>query len=72
MLSLERDRRALGHASAHLKAMSDFGIGAEGAAEAAKLRDSEGELETVSMIFSSSLFVTNYISNNFNHFCSLC
>lgn len=38
VLSLERDRRALGVASAHLKVMADFGIGAEGAAEASKLR----------------------------------
>ena len=38
VLSLERDRRALGIASAHLKAMAELGIGAEGAEEASKLR----------------------------------
>ena len=38
VLSLERDRRALGVAAAHLKVMADFGIGNEGAEEAVKLR----------------------------------
>jgi len=39
VLSLERDRRALGLASGHLKVMADLGIGVEGANEASKLRD---------------------------------
>ena len=43
VLSLERDRRALGVASAHLKVMTDFGIGAEGATGAAKL-DGDGSV----------------------------
>ncbi|KAL9178631.1 hypothetical protein ACHAXT_001969 [Thalassiosira profunda] len=38
VLSLERDRRALGVASAHIQAMAGFGVGAEGAEEASKLR----------------------------------
>ena len=58
VLSLERDRRALGLASAHLKAMSEFGIDAGGAAEAAKLRDSEGKLETM-CLFSSSYVIND-------------
>lgn len=45
VLSLERDRRALGLASAHLKAMTEFGIGEEGAKEASKLRSGESEGE---------------------------
>jgi predicted O-methyltransferase YrrM len=37
VLSLERDRRALGIASAHIKAMSEFGLGIDAAEEAGKL-----------------------------------
>lgn len=37
VLSLERDRRALGIASAHIKAMSEFGLGEDSAEEASKL-----------------------------------
>ena len=39
VLSLERDRRALALASAHLKVMTDHGVGDVGASEASKLRD---------------------------------
>ena len=39
VLSLERDRRALGLASAHLQVMADHGIESHGANEASKLRD---------------------------------
>lgn len=39
VLSLERDRRALGIASAHIKAMSEFGLGEDSAEEASKLAD---------------------------------
>ncbi|KAL7548790.1 hypothetical protein ACHAWF_012049 [Thalassiosira exigua] len=38
VLSLERDRRALGIAAAHVKAMAERGVGVEGAREAARLR----------------------------------
>jgi UPF0176 protein len=37
VLSLERDRRALGIASAHIKAMSELGLGKDAAEEAGKL-----------------------------------
>jgi len=37
VLSLERDRRALGIASAHITAMSEFGLGIDAAEEAGKL-----------------------------------
>jgi len=39
VLSLERDRRALGIASAHIKAMSELGLGKEAAKEASKIAD---------------------------------
>ena len=39
VLSLERDRRALGIASAHIKAMSELGLDKDGAEEASKLAD---------------------------------
>ncbi len=39
VLSLERDRRALALASAHLKVMTDHGVGDVGASEASRLRD---------------------------------
>lgn len=42
VLSLERDRRALGVAAEHIKVMSEFGVGEEAAKEASNLRaDSE-------------------------------
>jgi len=39
VLSLERDRRALGIASAHIKAMSELGLDEDAAEEASKLAD---------------------------------
>ena len=39
VLSLERDRRALGIATAHIKAMAEHGVGKEAAKEASKLTD---------------------------------
>ena len=44
VLSLERDRRAIGLASSHIRCMTDHGIGDEGAQEASKLRtNSDGK-----------------------------
>lgn len=50
VLSLERDRRALGLAAAHLKVMSEYGMSDEAAEHAAKLRDIEdsGEISSIS------------------------
>jgi len=45
VLSLERDRRALGLAAAHLKAMTEHGMGDEGAKEASKLRSDNIEVK---------------------------
>lgn len=42
VLSLERDRRVLGIAAAHLKIMSEYGVGGEAAENAAELRKSDG------------------------------
>jgi hypothetical protein len=41
VLSLERDRRALALASAHLKVMTDHDIGDVGASEASRMRDTD-------------------------------
>lgn len=50
VLSLERDRRALGLASSHIRVMADLGIGDEGAQEASKLRaDPEGKASKVNV-----------------------
>ena len=44
VLSLERDRRAIGLASSHIRCMTDHGIWDEGAQEASKLRtNSDGK-----------------------------
>jgi len=53
VLSLERDRRALGLASAHLQVMTDHGIGNKGAQEASKLynQDSVPDFEGDSLSF---------------------
>lgn len=42
VLSLERDRRALGVAAAHLRVMADHGVGDDGAREATELRSRDG------------------------------
>jgi len=56
VLSLERDRRALGLASAHLQVMTEHGIGNEGAQEASKLYDQDSvpdfEEETASFVYN--------------------
>ena len=41
VLSLERDKRALALASAHLKVMTEHGVGDIGASEASKIRDAD-------------------------------
>mmetsp|Transcript_24428 Transcript_24428/g.48954 ORF Transcript_24428/g.48954 Transcript_24428/m.48954 type:complete len:1047 (-) Transcript_24428:35-3175(-) len=53
VLSLERDARALGLAAAHLKVMSEFGMGEEGAKEASKIRsDGVEDFEKDSVSFT--------------------
>ena len=52
VLSLERDRRALGIASAHIKAMSEFGLGKEAAEEASKIAEGAVDFEGDSISFT--------------------
>lgn len=64
VLSLERDRRALGIAAANLKVMAEHGIGEQAAEHARKLRsaDSGGKIYRFYPVGSTSAFSSFYLT----------
>jgi hypothetical protein len=58
VLSLERDKRALALASAHLKVMTEHGVGDIGASEASKIRDADSGAYHV--VFKSIIYLYHH------------